>query len=250
MTKLLHANFYRLRKSKCFWILLVIMFLLGIYFYINYNGFHPERCVNCSNPLGSVLFCFLGSTWITLPIFTSFFMKPLYGNGIIKNMVIIGHKRKDIYLANLITIVIVNLLFSLIFVLGTILTGVLLVPDIDISLNKLLFLIFDAVLLSISYASLFNFIGMSFGGASTSMAFIVTVWGMIISSSVMGKYMAGVNVRLNNFYEFVLSAIPIGQGLLILDLTDSYKFLWIYSLVFIMVINYLGLFIINRKELN
>ncbi len=251
MIKILSANMYRLKKSKCFWIILGISFLLGGYIYINYNGLHPERCVNCDNQLGSVLFQFLSNGWFILPIFTNIFMIPLYSNGIIKNMVIIGHKRSNIYIANLITINIVNLLFSCSFILGTLLVGTILVPDITTPLNKLLFLIFDSILLSISYASLFNFIGMIFDKiASVSVSFTTVIWGLITCSNIMGKYSGCTNTFLRNIYEFILCSIPIGQSYLINDAADNYKVLWIYSLVFIIIINYLGLFIIKKKKLN
>lgn len=251
MNKILSANFYRLKKSKCFWLILGVAFLLGIYTYINFNSFHPERCVNCSNELGSVLFQFLSFGWFILPIFTTIFMFPLYSNGVFKNMIVIGHKRSHIYLANLITINIANLLFSCSFILGTILTGVILVPDIIIPLNKLMFLIFDSLLLSISYASLFNFLAMAFDKISSILAsFIIVIWSLITCGNIMGKYKTCASIYLHNIYEFILSSIPYGQGLLISDLTNNYHFLWLYSLIFILIINYLGLVIVNKKKLN
>ncbi len=251
MTKLIHANFYRLKKSKCFWFLLVLMFLSGIYIYLNFNGFHPERCVNCSNELGSVLFQFGVASYIILPIFTTIFMSPLYGNGIIKNMIIVGHKRTDIYLSNLFTIIIVNLIFALFFLLGTILTSLIFISDITIPINKLIFLIIDLFFLIISYASLFNFIALSFNKISNiTVSFITVIWGIITCSNIIGKYETCTSNNLCNIYEFILKVLPIGQGFLISNLTDNYKFLSIYSLIFIFIINYLGIFIINKKQIN
>lgn len=250
MTKLLDANFFRLKRSICFWIILFLMFFHGIYIYINYNGLHPFQCGNCSNELGSVLFHFLIGSFFVLPIFTTIFMKPLYGDGIIKNMVIIGHKRENIYMANLITTIIVNLLFCFSFALGTILTGLVLVNNITVPLDKLIFLFFDAVILSVSYASLFNFISLSFDKNAACVSFIVVIWSFIISSNIFSRYRNILDSRLHNIYEFILSIIPIGQGLLINDYAGNYKLLWLYSLVFIVIINYLGLFIIKKKKFN
>ena len=105
-------------------------------------------------------------------------------------------------------------------------------------------------MLSISYASLFNFIGMLFDKISSiSISFITVIWGLITCSNIMGKFMTCDN-KMKNIYEFILSSIPIGQGFLINNLTDNYNFLWVYSLIFIMIINYLGLVFINKKKLN
>ena len=251
MTNLINANLYRLKKSKCFWILLSIMFLLGIYFYINYNGFHPERCVNCTNELGNVLFLFLESTWIILPIFTTTFMAPLIQKGIIKNMIVVGHKRSHIYLVNLVTNTFVSILFSLAFVLGAIFMGFLMVPEITIPMETLSFYIFDSIFLSISYASLFTFIGMLFDKISSiSISFIVVIWGLIACSNLIMKlqYMSDISHSICLLYEILLSSIPIGQSFLINNFMGNARALWMYSLIFIILINYLGILYMNRKS--
>ncbi len=249
MTNLMYANWYRLKKSKCFWILLSIMFLLGIYFYINYNGFHPERCVNCTNELGSVLFLFLESTWIILPIFTTTFLAPFHQNGIIKNMIVIGHKRSHIYLVNLVTNTVVSILFSLAFVIGAVLIGFIMVPEITIPIDTLSFYIIDSIFLSISYASLFTFIGMLFDKISSiSISFIVVIWGMIVCSNLIMKYTSDISSSFHLLYEVVLSSIPIGQSFLINNFVGNYQVLWLNSLAFIGIINYLGILYMNRKS--
>ena len=251
MTNLMNANLYRLKKSKCFWILLIIMFLLGIYFYINYNGFHPERCVNCTNELGSVLFLFLESTWMILPIFTTTFLAPVHQNGIIKNMIVIGHKRSHIYLVNLITNIFVSILFSLAFVLGAVLMGIIMVSEITIPMETLSFYIIDSIFLSISYASLYTFVGMLFDKISSiSISFIVVIWGMIVCSNLIMKlqYMSDISHSSHLLYEMILSSIPVGQSFLINNFVGNAKVLWLYSLVFIGMINYLGILYMNKKE--
>lgn len=56
MIKLLNANFYRLKKSITFWVLLLIMGLMAMFLYINYNGVNPSSCAGCTNELGNVFF--------------------------------------------------------------------------------------------------------------------------------------------------------------------------------------------------
>ena len=249
MTNLMNANLYRLKKSKCFWILLSIMFLLGIYFYINYNGFHPERCVNCTNELGSVLFLFLESTWIILPIFTTAFMAPFTQNGIIKNMIVIGHKRSHIYLVNLVTNTLVSILFSLAFVIGAVLMGFIMVPEITIPIETLSFYIIDSIFLSISYASLFTFIGMLFDKISSiSISFIVVIWGMIVCSNLIMKYTSDLSNSFHFLYEIILSSIPVGQSFLMNHFAGNAQVLWLYSFAFIGIINYLGIRYMNKRE--
>ena len=87
MIKLLNANFYRLKKSIIFWVLLLIMGLMGFFLYINYNGINSS-CVDCSNQLGIVFFGFSSLNWLILPIFISIFIGSDYSNGAIKNIIL------------------------------------------------------------------------------------------------------------------------------------------------------------------
>ena len=104
MIKLLKSNFYRLKKSMSFWVLLIIMGFWGMFIYNNYN---PIDCGNCDyNRIGEVLFVFPGFVFILLPIFTSLFLGTEYSDGGIKNKVIKGHTRTNIYLSNLLTSII------------------------------------------------------------------------------------------------------------------------------------------------
>ena len=121
MFKLISANLYRLRRSKTFYILGWLIFLIGIYSYINTNGFRPLACVNCPNQLGSVIFMHNYVGFLFLPIFLGFFFNAFYRHGTVKNQIITGHSRPNIYLANLLTSILVNIIFSFFYLSGVLL---------------------------------------------------------------------------------------------------------------------------------
>lgn len=250
MIKLLNANFYRLKKSIIFWVLLLIMGLMGFFLYINYNGINSS-CVDCSNQLGIVFFGFSSLNWLILPIFISIFIGSDYSNGAIKNKIISGHKRSNIYLANLLTSIIVSMVYSVIYIISAIIIGLILESDITISINKFIFLLFDSFLLNIVISSLFTFICMSTSSKSISaiISLIVVIWTIIITSNVMSKILDAAGI-VKSIYKFILNVMPYGQATQILNLNENYNILWLYSIVLIFIINLYGIIFIKKKELS
>ena len=108
MNKLLSANFMRLKKEKVFWILFFFMFALGIIFptIIKIDEIRTGIINDIDNVFGQYAL-FMG---IIIAVFCSFFVGQEYSDGTIRNKIISGKKRTDIYLANFITSAIASLL--------------------------------------------------------------------------------------------------------------------------------------------
>ena len=251
MIKLLNANFYRLKKSITFWVLLLIMGLMAMFLYINYNGVNPSSCAGCTNELGNVFFGYNSFNWLILPIFISIFIGFEYSDGTIKNKIINGHKRSDIYLSNLLTSILVSIAYSVVYIIFVIIIGLILENDITISINKFIFLLFDSFLLNIVISSLFTFICMSISSKSNSgiLSLIVVIWTIIITSNVMAKISNATGI-IKNIYTFIVNILPYGQATQILNLNDNYNILWLYSIFLIFIINLCGIILIKKKELN
>ena len=251
MIKLLNANFYRLKKSAVFWILLSIMGLMGIFLYINYNGLNPSSCVDCNNQLGVVFFGFNSLNWLMLPIFISIFIGTEYSDGVIKNKIINGHKRSDIYISNLLISILVSFIYSLIYIIFVIIVSLVLESDINISINKFIFLLFDSFLLNIVISSLFTFVCMSTSNKSISgiISLIIVIWTIIITSNIMSKISDATGI-IKIVYDFIINVLPYGQATQILNLNENYQILWLYSIILIFLINLYGIILIKKKELN
>lgn len=264
MIKLLNSNFYRLKKNKCFWILLIVMAFLGMYIYDNYN---PINCVDCNyNRLGEVIFVFTGFICLLLPIFISLFIGTEYSDGGIKNKIIKGHTRTNIYISNLLTCIIVSFIYSIIFIIFTNLMGLIWGNHIAIPLDIFLILILDSVLLNIFTSSLFTFISLSLSNKTSSsiISFSTVIWSVMISTNLSSKISqsTGISKTINQFF---LNIIPYGQAYQIMecanaihkgmsintiDPTNQYQIIWVFSLCLITIINFYGIMIINKKELN
>lgn len=108
MNKLISANFARLFKSGVFKLYMIfsgglsafIIFMRYVDYHNNmeyYNTLDPEF-----HTMDGVVFVGLLYILFAVPVFVGNFVGTEYSDGTIRNKLIVGHKRSDIYLANLI----------------------------------------------------------------------------------------------------------------------------------------------------
>ncbi len=104
MTKLLSANFSRLMRDKMLWIVSAAIFILSAYMIIR-NGMSISDIdsVNNIRTLNACYFNILPAISFFYAVFISFFIGTDYSDGTIRNKIVIGHSRTDIYLSNYIT---------------------------------------------------------------------------------------------------------------------------------------------------
>ena len=120
MYKLLKAGLFRLRKDIIFWIftflsLAVAGFTLFRYYTNSSFGLAPlDKFVN-------EYIMYIG---IFIAIFVSIFVGKEHSEGIIRNKIIVGHKRVNIYLSNLIISVIATIFYELIYLILILIIGI------------------------------------------------------------------------------------------------------------------------------
>lgn len=113
MSKLLSANFIRLKKDKFFWSGLVFMLAAGIFFPVmRYMDMRQTQTINRIDNgfFGCALF--IG---IVMAVFCSLFIGTEYSEGTIRNKIIIGQKRGTVYLSNFITCSLVSVVMCMAF---------------------------------------------------------------------------------------------------------------------------------------
>ena len=101
MTKLLSAGFYRLFKSRVFWIMLVICILLQVLVCVDNFRFEQERPEN-SVILDDIVFSMIPAIGFISSALISLLLGEEYSDGVKRNKLTVGHRRSDIYFANLI----------------------------------------------------------------------------------------------------------------------------------------------------
>jgi len=265
MIKLLNSNFYRLKKSVCFWILLIVMIYLGAFIYNNYNPIDTQ-CFYCDNKLGDVLFTFTSFICILLPIFTSLFIGTEYSDGGIRYKIIKGHTRTNIYLSNLLTSIIVCFIYTFVFLISVNIMGFIFGNQISIPQNIFINLLVDSIMLNIFTSSLFTFIAQTISNKTSSIiiSLCAVVWSLMIPTNLQQKisYSEGF---IKKIYQLILNIIPSGQAYQIIEIankryldtnipkidpTNQYQILWIYSLCLSIIISIYGIYLLNKKELN
>ena len=101
MTKLLSAGFYRLFKSRVFWIMLVICILLQVFVCLDNFRFEQERPEN-SVILDDIVFSIVPAIGFISSALISLLLGEEYSDGVMRNKLTVGHRRSEIYFANLI----------------------------------------------------------------------------------------------------------------------------------------------------
>ncbi|MDE5570029.1 MAG: hypothetical protein K2I82_05185, partial [Ruminococcus sp.] len=143
MSKLIKANFSRLFKSGIFKLYTAFSGGIGIFAvlmrYVDYqqnieyyNTIPPEY-----HTVDGIAFVGIWYLLFAIPVFVGIFLGTEYSDGTIRNKMVVGHKRSDIYFANLIvcasgTLIGAGLNLLINFTLGTALCGLEVLTATDI----------------------------------------------------------------------------------------------------------------------
>lgn len=169
MGKLLYANIMRLWKEKVFWIVIAVMFTSGVAIPVSIKITEIRLGVlNSIDPVFGQFAIFIG---VVLAIFCSFFVGKEYSDGTIRNKIICGKKRGDIYLANFVTCTVVSLMLCTAFFLPYLGIGIPLLGSFNMEKEIVFWLFLTVIFLSIVFASIYNLIAM----LSTSKAVTASV---------------------------------------------------------------------------
>lgn len=158
MSKLLSANIMRLWKEKVFWIVIAVVFTLGAVIPISIKISEIRLGVyNSIDPIFGQFAMFIG---VVLAIFCSFFVGEEYSDGTIRNKIICGKKRVDIYLANFVTCTEVSLMLCVAFFLPYLGIGIPLIGSFNMEKEIVFWLFLTVIFLPIAFASIYNLISM------------------------------------------------------------------------------------------
>lgn len=101
MRNLLSANIRRLLKNKILWLCAAAMLLFTVFLML--QAARVDALRDRGRNLDYYYFHTLPYFGLFLSVFVSLFLGTEYEDGVIRNKIVVGHKRKNIYLANLIT---------------------------------------------------------------------------------------------------------------------------------------------------
>lgn len=283
MSRLLTSTFFRMLKKIVFWILLICMFIYGVYSASNFAseasaGFAIDGCV----------FDFVPFMGLVAAIFISLFVGSEYSDGTIRNKLVVGHFRMQIYLANLIACSLACVLISLAYVAGVIVVSSSKGGELLTETSIIAMCLICSLFLSIAFTSIMIMLAiLNTNKAGNVVVSMILALIMLVSSSYIYQRLGepetydnyvsvnevGIPTQVeqspNPLYidgtpravlEVVNDLLPSGQAMQLADAFDSEgiankdienaSYRWLgYSILVIVVTSSLGIALFRKKEI-
>ena len=273
MRNLFSVGLFRTVRSKLFYILLVLTALTMVYVY--YNTYRLQLGPDFSQ-LDLYFFQFINANIVSAAVFCPLFLSSEYGDGALRNKLIVGRTRPQIYLANLT----VNCLYGTAACLAAVVTGLCVgVPLLGWFQNagpgKIMLYVLLALATTWVCAALYTFLSMVVASRGVAItlcillafglillgqylylalsqeevltAFFYTDTGeMAVSEQPNPAYLTGFARQV---YQFFYELTPGGQAYQILGMSaqSPLRMLGYSGLVFVLVTG-LGLAIFQKKD--
>ena len=279
MYKLLSAGFARLWKTKIFWFAAAAMFIfaaavLGGQYRSSLEI--PELDIK----LNDFAFGYLVFIGVITSVFSSLFLGDEYSDGTIRNKLIVGHKRINIYLSNLIVTIAAALMMCAAFLAVIFSAGIPLLGFFDlegIGLSGLIAIFIGNGFTVCAFCAILTAISMLI--QNKAVAAIVSVLGMMIllfaaislqlridepeflegieivngvfreveGSTPNPMYLTGIK---RSVYEYAFDIIPSGQALQYSGMAVSNPWIFsLYSIALSAVSTFTGLFFFCKKDI-
>ncbi len=250
MLNLFLTDFKRFIKDKTFWVGLIVLVFYG------FIGVRNNSCYDgvCEIIDGSSLLLGVPLAVIFFAVFfISFFIGSDYEEGTIRNKIIIGKKRKEIYFSNLLISFLVITIYYGIYYLS-IRIGIHYYKG-TIDLDKVIFryLLLDGYLATLVFGSLMVLVTMLFKSKPVSLLINLISYGVSMFGSMFiltwflnSKLVQSKEIRL------MLELVPsIQLSLMPADYLSivNYKIIGLGSLFWILIINGLGMLLFEVKDL-
>ena len=273
MRNLLSVGLFRMVRSKLFYILLALTALVMAYVY--YNTYRVQLGPDFSQ-LDLYFFQFINANIVSAAVFCPLFLSSEYGDGALRNKLIVGRTRPQIYLANLT----VNCLYGTAACLAAVVTGLCVgVPLLGWFQNagpgKIMLYVLLALATTWVCAALYTFLSMVVASRGVAITLcILLAFGLILLGQYLYLALSQEEVLTALFYtdtgemavseqpnpayltgfarqvyQFFYELTPGGQAYQILGMSaqSPLRMLGYSGLVFVLVTG-LGLAIFQKKD--
>jgi ABC-type transport system involved in multi-copper enzyme maturation permease subunit len=158
MINLLKAGFARLKKNTVFWCLIIISIAIAIV------SMKVEIMMNSQINSGDIkdegidsfILNYIMLFGMFIAIFTSIFVGAEYSYGIIRNKLVVGHSRINIYFANLIISIVVSIIMEAIYIAFVAIFGTSAFGGLKMTANEFLYVLVRSLVIIIMYSSIFT----------------------------------------------------------------------------------------------
>ncbi len=176
MNRLLSANFTRLIKDKIFWLSMIFMSLMSVYMIVMRYITTKQHGYRLYLDYG--FFNYSIYAVIVLSVFVSLFVGTEYSDGAIRNKIIVGHKRSDIYLSNFLVCTAVGFLICIAYIVPTLIIGIPLVGFFETEIQTILLTGLCVFAMTIAFSAIFTAISML--NQSKAIAAVITILGVFL----------------------------------------------------------------------
>lgn len=275
MNRLLRSNFSRLWKNKLFWLCMGAMLIYSIVYMLNGCRQATMDLSEYQYGLEQYYFDFALSIGFFCTLFSSMFFGTEYSDGTIRNKIIVGHTRTNIYMSSLVVTFTATLLIMSAWLVGAFVA----VPVLGfwkMGVMHLLEHLLIAVMLVLVFSAICTVVNtLSSNKAVTVVISILLFLGLLIFASMIyyglsepemtsgvqltanglemteptpnPKYVTGLTRKI---YDFLVDFLPTGQGLRMWQLEISNPIRMIVSSALITILTTVGgIFAFKRKNI-
>lgn len=182
MTNLLRANVYRLRRTRVFWGGLAASAGFGAF--MVYTRVSDYRRYGTVFILDRIFFIFGIMAGFLLSMVVSTTLGTEYSNGTIRNKLTVGHLRRDVYLANLISMTLTSWLYCAAYALAVTVLGVPFAGWLTVP-GKVIGIAFVGIfILEAAFCAIYTAISMNCSHkAATAIICIMAFFAMMVAST-------------------------------------------------------------------
>lgn len=275
MSKLISSNFSRLWKNKIFWLCMGGMLIYAVTYMLNAGRSPVSPATGEAYTLEHYYFQFLLYIPFFFAVVTSMFLGTEYSDGTMRNKLIVGNTRTNIYLANLIVTFVTGLLIMCVWFIGA-LVGVPALGFFSFSPANLAGYFLLCVLLVAAYSAINTFIAMLFSNKTmTVLVTLVLTLGLLICASslynaleasetvidiiisgtapMVGEEVPNPNYiggAMRSVFQMLLDILPTGQSVNVAFLkTERPNIMMLSSVAVTAGVTALGIALFRRKDL-
>lgn len=278
MSRLLCADFAKLKKNRFFWLCIIGMVGFGLFMkimeYITMQQYADE-----APPLDSMLSVYSMVIGFLTAAFVSLFVGTEYSDGTIRNKIIIGHSRAAIYFSNLITCSAAGFFMCFAYLLPALAAGIPLCGIKTADFRYLAGMILCSFIMTLAFTSLCTLVGMLCQNkAMTAVITILSVCLLFVASVYISAklnepetypeisafaddgsviddrdvpnpgYVRGTQRQI---YEFLDEFLPTGQSVILTrgDKDASFLLMSAYSAGITAVAAGIGIFIFRKRDI-
>ena len=207
MRKLLSGNFARLWKSRVFWVLQGFSFGFGVFAYalVAYNTRNLGQGWLEYEAHG-YFYLWVFYIAVIIALFACFFIGTDYSDGAVRNKMIVGHSREEIYLSFLLTTITAAFFFVFAYLLAVLLVGLPLSGTAVLThVQAQPWRLLGCGLVIVEYAALFTMVSMLDSDKARNIVISLLIAVILIFSGMMayGKLSAP---------EYIQIVVPQSDG--------------------------------------